>query len=199
MPKRTGDFSSSRLEKLTNPVNAASYLTAALEDSPDLFLDALKDVIQAHKVSRVAQEAGLTRESLYRSFSANGNPTLDTLRSVLKAMDLKLSAVSTKEGREPKVSAPSGAVHARRRGKFSSKRGVAGHPGQLALPFDRIGVASSTASNSSVNLSRLNNLVVSSTVMEQNYLAVIGRPEYLTVPWLSVQANESGTIPIYAP
>lgn len=93
MPKRTGDFNSWRLEKLADPVKAANYLNAALEDSPDVFLDAIKDVIQARKVSTVAKQAGLTRESLYRSFSANGNPTLETLRSVLKALDLKISGV----------------------------------------------------------------------------------------------------------
>jgi len=91
MPKRTGDYNAWRLEKLADPVNAAHYLNAALEDSPDIFLDACADVIRAREqVSKVARRAGVTRESLYRSFSASGNPTLNTLHSVLNALQLQL-------------------------------------------------------------------------------------------------------------
>jgi probable addiction module antidote protein len=39
----------------------------------------------------VAAEAGISRESLYRSLSPKGNPTLKTLVAVLKTMGLRLS------------------------------------------------------------------------------------------------------------
>lgn len=39
----------------------------------------------------VAAEAGISRESLYRTLSANGSPTLKTLLAVLKAVGMKLS------------------------------------------------------------------------------------------------------------
>ena len=90
MPKRTHSYRDRLLESLTNPQEAASYLNAAMEDSPEMFLKAIKDVAQAHQVSNVARKAGVTRESLYRSFSERGNPTLETLRSVLRVFKLKM-------------------------------------------------------------------------------------------------------------
>ncbi|MCG3102556.1 transcriptional regulator, partial [Enterobacter sp. DRP3] len=41
----------------------------------------------------VAAEAGISRESLYRTLSPNGNPTLKTLLAVLKTVGLRLSVV----------------------------------------------------------------------------------------------------------
>lgn len=78
------------MEALQDPEEAANYLNVALEDSPEMFRKACLNVIQARKVAKVAKRAGVTRESLYRSFSAAGNPTLDTLHSVLEALDLHL-------------------------------------------------------------------------------------------------------------
>jgi len=42
-------------------------------------------------VARVAKDAGIQRETLYRSFSGQGNPTFETLSSVLGALGMKLS------------------------------------------------------------------------------------------------------------
>jgi hypothetical protein len=39
----------------------------------------------------VAAQAGISRESLYRSLSPKGNPTLKTLVAVLKTLGLRLS------------------------------------------------------------------------------------------------------------
>lgn len=139
MPKRTGDFNAWRLEKLSNPKNAASYLNAALEQSPDVFLDAVKDVIQARTVSTVARQAGVARESLYRSFSATGNPTLETLQSVLYALDLKISGVEPHTGASSTNPIPEAGGRPRGFHKSRRRRGVGGrsyHPGQLSLPYD---------------------------------------------------------------
>ena len=130
--KRTGDFNAWRLEKLSDPVNAAHYLNAALEDSPDVFLDACKDVIQARKqVSKIARAAGVRRESIYRSFSSSGNPTLDVLYSVLKALELDLKI-------EPEARLPQVSRSARRRKKRRIGWGIAGvSQQQLTLPYDQ--------------------------------------------------------------
>lgn len=93
MPKRTGNFDAWRLQKLTDPENAAIFLNAALQDSLDIFLEALGDVVQARNVSAVAKTVGMARESIYRSFSLTGNPTLDKLGSVLGAVGLKIKIV----------------------------------------------------------------------------------------------------------
>lgn len=93
MSKRTADFDSWHLATLAEPRAASDYLTAVANDSPELILDAIQDVIQARTATEVAKEAGVTRESLYRSFSsAAGNPRHQTLRSVLRALGVRISA-----------------------------------------------------------------------------------------------------------
>jgi probable addiction module antidote protein len=42
-------------------------------------------------MSKVAKDAGIQRETLYRAFSEQGNPTFETLSSVLRALGMKLS------------------------------------------------------------------------------------------------------------
>jgi len=53
---------------------------------------ALGVVARAKGMTQIAHETGLSREQLYRSFSANGNPTLKTTLAVMKALGLGLSA-----------------------------------------------------------------------------------------------------------
>jgi probable addiction module antidote protein len=89
----TRSYSGWRLEKLSDPKRAARYLNAAKKDSKEAFLHALKNVIQANQVAKVAREAGVSRESVYRSFSAEGNPTFDTFSAVLEAVDIDFSFV----------------------------------------------------------------------------------------------------------
>jgi probable addiction module antidote protein len=48
-------------------------------------------VARSKGMSQVAETAGLSRESLYRALSAQGNPTLDTTMRVLEALGLRLS------------------------------------------------------------------------------------------------------------
>ncbi len=55
---------------------------------------ALRTVAEAYGgLGAVAAEAGISRESLYRTLSPNGNPTLITLLAVLKTVGLRLSVV----------------------------------------------------------------------------------------------------------
>jgi probable addiction module antidote protein len=76
---------------------AVEYLKAAMEslDNPDdraAGLLALRTVAEAYGgLGAVSAEAGISRESLYRTLSAKGNPTLKTLLAVLKAVGMKLS------------------------------------------------------------------------------------------------------------
>ncbi|MGB9203417.1 MAG: addiction module antidote protein [Terriglobales bacterium] len=90
MPSKTRPYREALLEALSDSEVAASYLTAAMNDSPDMFRKALRNVAQARQMARVARNAGVTRESLYRATSEIGNPTLDTLDSVLTAVGIKI-------------------------------------------------------------------------------------------------------------
>lgn len=79
-------------ERLQDPIKAAAYLDAALEDGdPEVFLLALRDVAEARGMSQVAQEADLNRENLYRMLSKQGNPQLSSLRALLAGLGLRLS------------------------------------------------------------------------------------------------------------
>lgn len=98
MVKKTKKYEESLIEALKNPIEASAYLNVHLEDSaPDsdeLFLLALRDVAQAHGFSQIADKTKLGRESLYKTLSSEGNPKFDTLRTLLKAMGLKLTITS---------------------------------------------------------------------------------------------------------
>jgi probable addiction module antidote protein len=77
-----------------DPTFAEEYLKAALEDSeePQVLLIALRHLAEAKGgIAKVAEQAGIERESLYRALSTKGNPRLSTLVAVTKAMDLKLT------------------------------------------------------------------------------------------------------------
>jgi probable addiction module antidote protein len=79
---------------------AVEYLKAAIEslDNPDdrsAGLLALRTIAEAYGgLGAVAAEAGISRESLYRTLSPKGNPTLKTLIAVLKTVGLRLSVKS---------------------------------------------------------------------------------------------------------
>lgn len=76
-----------------DPKFAAEYLKAAVEDQdePRVLLVALRHLVQAQGVAKVARAAGIERESLYRALSAQGNPRLSTLVAVTRAIGLKLT------------------------------------------------------------------------------------------------------------
>ena len=74
-------------------VRAIGYLEAAFEeDDPRVVAAALGDIARAKGMSQVAREAGLGRESLYRSLSVEGNPELGTIMKVMRSLGLSLHA-----------------------------------------------------------------------------------------------------------
>jgi probable addiction module antidote protein len=99
---------------------AVEYLKAALEslESPDErggSLLMLRALAEAHGgLGAVAARAGISRESLYRSLSPKGNPTLKTLIAVLNTMGLSLSvAPQKKKQRKRTARKPARAARAR--------------------------------------------------------------------------------------
>ena len=92
------NYRQDRMERLKCPEEAAEYLKACLEetDMPELFLVALRDVAEARGISRLARDAHLNRENLYKMLSKEGNPEFGSLYAILDALGLKLS-VETKK------------------------------------------------------------------------------------------------------
>ena len=76
---------------LRTAADVAAYLEAALQDGdPQLVAAALGDIARAKGMSQVARDAGLGRESLYKSLSSSGNPELATVLKVISALGLEL-------------------------------------------------------------------------------------------------------------
>ena len=76
---------------LDNEEAIAEYLTAALDNpDPDAFLVAVRDVAKARGIATVASDAGLGRESLYKSLKPGAQPRFDTVRRLLAALGVRL-------------------------------------------------------------------------------------------------------------
>jgi probable addiction module antidote protein len=82
-------------EHLRTPEEMAAYLDAWLEEAPDDvsgIARALGDIARAKGMSQVARDAGLSRESLYRALSQDGNPSFATILKVARALGVRLHA-----------------------------------------------------------------------------------------------------------
>ena len=80
-------------EHLETEEDMAAYLNVALEEGDlGLIMATLGDIARARRMVVVAQEAGLGRESLYKSLSADGNPEFATVLKVVRALGLRLRA-----------------------------------------------------------------------------------------------------------
>ena len=84
------------IEELNNPEFASDYLQDALEEGGiPLFLIALRQIVQQQKgLTKVAEETGLGRESLYKTLSEQGNPHLSTIEKILKTVGMKITVIS---------------------------------------------------------------------------------------------------------
>jgi len=84
-------------EYLRTPEEMAAYLDAWLDEAPEDVAGiarALGDVARAKGMAQVARDSGLSRESLYRALSANGNPSLATVLKVARALGIRLHAAA---------------------------------------------------------------------------------------------------------
>lgn len=82
-------------EQLRTPEEMAAYLDAWLEEASDNVAGvtrALGDIARAKGMSQVARDAGLSRESLYKALSENGNPSFATVLKVARALGVKFHA-----------------------------------------------------------------------------------------------------------
>jgi probable addiction module antidote protein len=79
-------------EHLDSEKAIAAYLEAAFEDGdPRLVAAALGDVARSRGMTEVARKAGLSRESLYRALSEDGNPEFATVLKVARALGLRIT------------------------------------------------------------------------------------------------------------
>ncbi|MGA7156824.1 MAG: addiction module antidote protein [Acidobacteriaceae bacterium] len=80
-------------EDLISDEGIAIFMREAFETEDTAYIaHALGIVARAKGMKQIAEQTGLSREQLYRSFSAHGNPTLKTTFAVMKALGIKLTA-----------------------------------------------------------------------------------------------------------
>ena len=73
----------------------AEYLTAALEPpDPDAFLVVMRDVAKARGISKVAESAGLGRESLPKALKPGAQLRFDAVQRLHEALGVRLDVVS---------------------------------------------------------------------------------------------------------
>jgi len=79
-------------EDLTSPEAIATFMAEAFAtEDAGYIAHAVGVVARASGMTQIANETGLSREQLYRSFSENGNPTLKTTLAVMKALGIELT------------------------------------------------------------------------------------------------------------
>lgn len=94
MSKVSRSYQNELLKALRDPVEAAAYLNAALEErSYELFLLAVRNVVKARGIKKLPEEGRLNQELI---LSENGNPQLSSLSVILDNIGLRF-AVEVKE------------------------------------------------------------------------------------------------------
>lgn len=82
-------------QQLRTPEEMAAYLDAWFAEAPDDaagIARALGDIARARGMTQVARDAGLSRESLYKALSEDGNPSFATVLKVARALGVRLHA-----------------------------------------------------------------------------------------------------------
>lgn len=70
----------------------AAYIDEYLADgSPEELREALDTVARSHGISDISKRSGVTRAGIYKALGQDGNPSFETIRSILAAMGLKLA------------------------------------------------------------------------------------------------------------
>ncbi len=77
---------------LTDEKVIAEYLSISLEEGDvDLFIHALANVAKARGIAQIAKDAGISRESLYKSLSDGAKPRFETILKLANAAGFNIS------------------------------------------------------------------------------------------------------------
>jgi probable addiction module antidote protein len=79
-------------EDLKSEQDFAIFMGEAFKSGdPSYIAHALGVIARAKGMAQIAEQTGLSREQLYRSFSGRGNPTLKTTFAVMKALGIEVT------------------------------------------------------------------------------------------------------------
>lgn len=109
-------------EFLDSDAARAEYINAALETGDAaLVADAFGVVARAKGMASIARDAKLSRESLYKALSSDGNPELGTILKVTKALGLTLTMTGGGNARHSRHAADRHRAQSRPRRAWATK------------------------------------------------------------------------------
>ncbi|MDB5777623.1 MAG: putative addiction module antidote protein [Herbaspirillum sp.] len=72
----------------------SEYMNAAIEEGDtDIFMAALANVVKAKGIAKVAIDAGIGRESLYKTLAPGSSPRFETVMKLAKAVGVTITTV----------------------------------------------------------------------------------------------------------
>ena len=90
-PKVVKSFELDLMEKLRDPEFASAYIMSAVVDNDLAFLPiALGDVAKAHGISKLADETGINRRTLYTVFDKTGNPSFELVMQIMQSLGMEV-------------------------------------------------------------------------------------------------------------
>ena len=98
-------------EYLDNDEVIAAYLNEVIEvGDSDLFLSALSDIARAHGMSKVAEDSGLGRESIYKALRPGAKPGFATISRIMGALGVRVVAQPIKTKIKSRAASKTGKV-----------------------------------------------------------------------------------------
>lgn len=102
--KAVKNFESDLMDKLRDPEFASAYIMSSVVDNDLGFLPvALGDVAKAHGISKLADESGINRRTLYKVFDKSGNPSFELVMQVMQSLGMEVQ-VRPKKSKKRKAS-----------------------------------------------------------------------------------------------
>ena len=88
-------------EKLRDPKFASDYITAAIiENDLDFLPVALGDIAKAHGITKLSENSGINRRTLYKVFDKNGHPSFELVSQIMDHLGLKIEVKPKKSRRK---------------------------------------------------------------------------------------------------
>jgi probable addiction module antidote protein len=105
MSVKTAPWDASRY--LTSPEDITANLNVTIDDGdPALLQVALGNIAKAQGMTQIDRAAGVGRESLYKSLSADGTPSLKTVLKVLRALGIRMVFETDSQANAPLPAEP---------------------------------------------------------------------------------------------
>lgn len=101
MKTKAPTFEDDLMQKLRDPEFASAYIsTAILENDMDFLPIALGDVAKAHGLSKLSENTGINRRTLYKVFDKEGNPSFGIISQIMNGLGLELEIKPKKQKRK---------------------------------------------------------------------------------------------------